>query len=204
MTESTEQLERRISRHLDGELSDAEDATLLREVMRSSEARTMLDASQRIDGLAREALADELSGAGAASRQAGRPGVIGRIGFGRAAVAAVLVVGVGWLTAAQIGWLGGGAGVTDVPTAGPGATAGGVASDMKLSDGGSAADETYQGLMWDEELPSTTDGPFEPSSAGQRFTEKRRLEWVGEDGKLYWLPVEVDPTTGATVMNGGQ
>jgi hypothetical protein len=56
-----ERLERLINRHLDGELTDAEQVELDRLLLRDPEGREDLEAYRRIDAWSREALADALA-----------------------------------------------------------------------------------------------------------------------------------------------
>jgi hypothetical protein len=170
------QLETRISRSLDGELTAEEQASLYRELLRDPGANDVLSTSARYDQLAREALETVISGGGGVSGEAleqarrvrvGRMRLVTR--WGSMAAALALLATVAWVA---YQWSGG----SNVPV-------GSIASNG--GNGGA-------GVMVEGERPVPPAGREiggESQVVPVAHIEPEPREYVGvvSDDRVYWI-----------------
>ena len=200
MSESTQnELERRIVRALDGELSASQRADLDRELLRNPEARSLMEAYRQIDRQTASALRAAFGPRGAAlsvgatARPTSPPGTLRWMPIGLAAAAmALLAVGVGMLIYGAP-WQPGGAAPGPGPLAvgreGAGAAetspAVAVARGARLGSHDAGPDVP---LMYDMADPSPM---FDAPRRGDRIID-RRFFGVFDESKRELYLIEVD------------
>lgn len=177
MTSISEQLERMISRHLDGELSSEEELTLSREMLKNPAARDLCDQYRQLDELTSDSLVAALSGqvrvpdvdAAATHERA-----LSRHSFARrswmlipgAIAAALLAVAVNRLTVEPV--------ATQIAEHRPTTP---QVNPLPAIQRGSGYEQPA-GMMRNVSTPI------------RRATQRDLLGIVGDDGKVYWIEVE--------------
>lgn len=186
------QLEHRISRCLDGEMTDTEQAELYRELLRDPAAHDVLSTSARYDQLAREALGQVISpsdregssGERVVSRSSRERAKAMRRWGGLAAAVALLVAG-GWLVRVSMSG------------AGEPVDAGSVAvEDAKAEPGQDVATGPVGG-------DGTDAGPGEAMvRSGEPVVEPavpRDVVGVVSDDRIFWIELTADESGASTI-----
>jgi len=170
-----EDIERLVSRHLDGDLGPDEKLQLDKTILRDPEARRLLEESQRIDALASAALCEAVSDATPAfdpleltcpKSQTCRPGYRRTWWLMPGAIAAGLML----LFAVR-------SNVTPLVTEGPMSRSGPVVTR--------ALDEAPDVLE-----PGMIDLASYGPQRIKRHTDREMIGIVGEDGNVYWLEID--------------
>ena len=170
-----EDIERLISRHLDGDLSPDEKLQLDRAVLRDPETRRLLEESQRIDALASAALSEVVSDAEPAfdPLELARPlPQTSRSGYRRAWWLMPGAIAAGFLLLFAVR-----SSVTPLVTEGPMVRSGPVVTR--------ALDEAPKVLE-----PGTIDLASYGPQRIKRHTDRELIGIVGEDGNVYWLEID--------------